>query len=56
METHELSPEDWTKYQALKGMEETLIKEANAKLEAAKKLGELAASIMNPHSIYRDVL
>ena len=33
-------------YQALRGQEETLRKEALAKLEAADKLGELAMNIL----------
>ena len=46
MEPHELSNNDWVKYQALKGMEETLRKEAAAKLVAAEQLGRLALEVL----------
>ena len=46
MEPHELSNNDWVKYQALKGMEETLRKEAEAKLIAAEQLGRLALEVL----------
>jgi hypothetical protein len=46
MEPHELSNNDWVKYQALKGMEETLRKEAEAKLVAAEQLGRLALEVL----------
>ena len=44
-----LPPEDWTKYQALRGQEADLRKRAQAMLEAADRLGELAVGILNEY-------
>lgn len=41
-----LSGADWVKYQSLRGQEEDLRKRAEAMLEAADRLGELAASVL----------
>lgn len=46
-EALKLSPEDWTKYQALRGQEADLRKRAEAILEAADRLGELASNIVD---------
>lgn len=48
-EALKLSPEDWTKYQALRGQEADLRKRAQAMLEAADRLGELAVGILNEY-------
>lgn len=41
-----LSGDDWVKYQALRGQEAELRKNAEAMIEAANRLGELATSII----------
>lgn len=50
-EARHLSGSAWVQYQALRGQEEDLRRRAEAMLDAADKLGELATAVLTTNNL-----